>query len=269
MDKTIFEFTSYKTYLISKIHSFPSKGRGMKLKIADFLNCQNTFVSQVLNGEANFTLEQGEKINQFFTHTKEERKYFLNLIHLERASSPELKNHYQEELNEIILKNTDLKKRTNMKGGLREKDHDTYYSSWLYSAAHILTTIKDYRSASAIAKKLNLSKNKANEILDFLAETGLISKEGNHFLPGLSRIHLEKNSPNIQKHHINWRLRAINSIELNLEEDLHFSNVVSMSQQDIIKVRELFIKTIAEARAIIKDSPEEKLQSICLDFFEV
>jgi hypothetical protein len=45
--------------------------------------------------------------------------------------------------------------------------------------------------------------------------------------------------------------------------------VVSMGEKDIVKVRELFIKAIAEARLIIKDSPEEKLQSICVDFFEV
>mgnify|MGYP000561917378 CR=1 FL=1 len=51
--------------------------------------------------------------------------------------------------------------------------------------------------------------------------------------------------------------------------DLHFSNVVSMGKEDIVKVREIFIKAIAEARLIIKDSPEEKLQSICVDFFEV
>lgn len=269
MNKIIFEFTDYKTYLNEKIHSLPSKGRGIKLKIAEFLNCQNTFISQVLNGDPHFSLEQGIKINQFFDHSKDESKYFLNLLHFSRASTVDLRKFYQDELNEIILKNSDLKKRTNVKSGLKEKDQDTYYSSWLYSAVHILVTIKEFRSTQAIAKKLNLSKDKTIEILNFLTSTGLLIKDGNNYMSGLARIHLGKNSSHIQKHHTNWRVRAMNSIDLNKEIDLHFSNVVSMGEKDIVKIREIFIKAIAEARLIIKDSPEEKLQSICVDFFEV
>lgn len=269
MNKTIFEFTDYKVYLIEKIHSLPSKGRGVKLKMAEFLNCQNTFVSQVLNREPHFSLEQGVRLNQFFDHSEDEGKYFLNLLHFSRASSVDLKQFYKKELNEIILKNSDIKKRTNIKGGLKEKDQEVYYSSWLYSAVHILVTIADFRTPQSIAKKLNLTKNKTLEICNFLSATGLLVKEGNNYTTGLARIHLSKDSLHIQKHHTNWRIRAINSIEQSLEGDLHFSNVVSMGEKDVVKVRELFIKAIAEARLIIKDSPEEKLQSICVDFFEV
>jgi uncharacterized protein (TIGR02147 family) len=269
MSKTIFEYTDYKVYLTEKIHSLPSRGRGVKLKIAEYLHCQNTFISQIFKGDPHFSLEQGIKLNTFFDHSKEEGKYFLNLIHLARAGSDDLKQYYQQELSEIVLKNSDLKKRTNIKNGLKEKDQDIYYSSWLYSAIHILITIKEFRSPQSIARKFNLSKDKVIEILDFLIVTGLIIKEGNNYVGGETRLHLGKNSAHIQKHHTNWRIKAMNSIDMNLEKDLHFSNVVSMSEKDIVKVRELFIKAIGEARAIIKESPEEKLQSICLDFFEV
>lgn len=269
MNKNIFEFINYKTYLIEKIHSLPSKGRGIKLKMAEFLNCQNTFVSQVLKADAHFSFEQAIKLNQFFEHDKDEAKYFINLLHFSRASSDELKQFYQEELNELILKNSDLKKRTNIKNSLKEKDQNIYYSSWHYSAVHILVTIKSFRSTEAIAKKLNLTKDKTNEILHFLTGTGLLTKDGNYYTTGTARLHLSKDSSHIQKHHTNWRIRAINSIDMNLPGDLHFSNVVSMGEKDIVKIRELFIKTIAEAREIIKNSPEEKLQSICVDFFEI
>ncbi len=269
MNKTIFEFTDYKTYLIEKIYSLPSKGRGFKLKIAKFLICQNTHISQILNGDIHFNFEQGIKLNHFFEHSIDEGKYFLNLIHLAKSNSPELKKFYQDELNEIILRNTDLKKRTNFKKGLREKDQEIYYSSWIYSAVHIMITIKEFRNIHSIAKKINCSKEKTTEVLNFLIGTGLIVKDGQSYLPGIERIHLSKDSTHIQRHHANWRIKAINSIDLNKPEDLHFSNVVSISKVDIVKVRELFIKAIAEARTIIKDSPEEKLQSICVDFFEI
>jgi len=268
MEKSIYEFTSYKLYIDHKISSMPSKGRGMKLKMAEFLHCQNTYISQILSGPLDFSLEHAAKLNQFFEHTKEEGKFFLLLIHFARAGNDELKRYYEEEMNEIIMRNSDLKKRTNVKNTLKEKDHDIYYSSWYYSAAHILVTIKEFQTVPAIARRLSLSRDKIVEILNFLVGNDLVKKEGNTYSSGQTRIHLAKESPHIQRHHTNWRVKAINSIDLNDPMDLHFSNVVSMGKDDIVKVREIFIKAIAEARSVIKDSPEETLQSICVDFFE-
>lgn len=269
MNASIFEFSHYKAYLNEKIKSMPSKGRGQKLKMAEFLNCQNTYISQVLNTETNFTFEQGSKLNTFFDHSKEESKYFLLLIHLERAGTDDLKTFYQNEIDELIIKNSDLKKRTNVKASLKTVDQEIYYSSWIYSAVHILVTIKEFQSAGAIAKKLNLSKDKILDVLEFLTSTGLVAKTGNSYSIGVTRIHLSKDSPHIQRHHSNWRMKALQAIDANDPRNLHFSNVVSISEKDIVKVREIFIKAIDEARKIVKDSPEEKLQSICVDFFEV
>ncbi len=266
---SLFEYSDYKTYLDEKIAAMPSKGRGVKLKLAEYLNCQNTFVSQVLNGDPHFSLEQGAKLNEFFEHSKDESKFFLLLLHLSRAGNSELRKYYQEEMDELIIKNSDLKKRTNMKGSLREKDQDIYYSSWLYSAVHILVTIKEFQNAVMIAKRLSISKDKALEVLGFLTECGLLQKDGSTYSSGMTRIHLSKDSPHINRHHSNWRMRAVHSIDMNQASDLHFSNVVSMGEKDIVRIREIFIKAIAEARSIIKDSPEEKLHSICVDFFEV
>lgn len=269
MNQSIFEYIDYKKYIESKIKSSPSKGRGIKLKIAEFLNCQNTFISQVLNGSPNFSLEQGAKLNHFFEHSKDESKFFLLLLHSARAGNDELQKYYQDEMKDMILKNSDLKKRTDVKYSLKEKDQDIYYSSWLYSAVHILVTIKEFQTIHSTSKRLNIPKDKCIEIFNFLTDKGLLVKNGVTYTGGNTRVHLTKDSSHIQRHHTNWRMRAVNSIDLNMPDDLHFSNVVSMGKKDIIKVREIFIKAIAEARLIIKDSPEENLQSICVDFFEV
>lgn len=269
MEKSIYEYTDYKTYLLDKIKNSPSKGRGQKIKMAEYLSCQNTFISQVLNGEPNFSFEQAVKLNTFFDHTKDEGKFFLLLVHSARAGSEELKKFYENELNEMIIAQTDLQKRTNVKNTLKEKDHDIYYSNWYYAAIHVLVTIKEFQTAQTISKRLNLSKDKTIEILNFLTEKGLLNKNGNQYTSGITRIHLSKDSPHVQRHHGNWRMRALHSIDLNDPASLHFSNVVSIAEKDIIRVRELLIQSIAEARSIVKDSPEEKLCSMCVDFFEV
>ena len=69
MDKNIFEFRNYKAYLDHLISSKPGKGRGMRSSIAKALHCQTSYISQVLNEEAHFSLEQGDALNRLLDHS--------------------------------------------------------------------------------------------------------------------------------------------------------------------------------------------------------
>ena len=269
MKKTLFEYLDYKKYINERIANSPGKGRGIKLKIAEHLSCQTAFVSQVLNSSPNFSLEQAIKLNVFFDHTKEEARFFLLLIQLERAGSKDLQNFFQSEIDEILAQRLDLKNRIEIKTTLKKLDQQIYYSSWLYACIHMLIAIPETQTPQAISKYLSLSKEKVIEILEFLEETGLAQKKGSHYEIGVTKIHLTKDSPQIQRHHTNWRMQAIHSIDINNPEDLHYSTVVSMAQSDIPKVKEILIKAIEECRSVIRESKEEKIQSICLDFFRV
>lgn len=267
MRKELFDYTDYKLYLNEQIKASPFKGRGMKLKLADHLNCQSAFVSQVLNSHPHFSLEQAVKVNEFFGHTKEEARFFLLLLQLARAGSEDLRSFFRAEMKEVLDKRGDLKNRIDIKKNLRPVDQQVYYSSWHYAAVHILLTIKEFQRIEDISKRLNLPREKVIEILNFLVATGLAKNLGTHYEPGVTRIHLSKDSPQIQRHHTNWRLRAIEAIDQNLDKNLHFSTVVSMSTKDVPVIREILIKAIEDCRKVIKDSKEEQLESICIDLF--
>lgn len=267
MKKEIFDYKNYKTYIHERIDSSPSKGRGIKLKIAEHLNCQSAFVSQVLNGNPDFSLEQGVKLNDFFSHNKEEARFFLLLLQLNRAGSKDLKDFFESEIEDVLEKRSDLKNRIDIKKSLKAVDQQVYYSSWHYAAIHMLLAIPEFQRAEAIVKRLHLTREKTGEILDFLERTGLAVKKGSHYEIGVTRIHLTKDSPQIQRHHTNWRLRAIEAIDHNLNKNLHFSALFSMGAKDVPVVKEMLIKAIEEARKVIRDSPEEDLQCLCIDFF--
>lgn len=269
LKKTIFDYENYKAYIKERIDNSPSKGRGLKLKMSEHLNCQTAFVSQVLNGDPNFSLEQGVKLNKFFDHTKEESRYFLLLLQLERAGSIDLQSFFKQEMKDILDKRSDLKNRLDIKNSLKKVDQQVYYSNWLYACIHMMVAIPDFQTPQAISRHLNLSREKIMEVINFLEETGLIQKKGAHYEIGVTKIHLPKDSPQIQRHHTNWRMQAIRSIDINDSSDLHYSTVVSMSYSDVPKVKEILIKAIEECRAVIRDSNEEKIQSICMDFFGV
>lgn len=268
-DKTIFDYQNYKQYIIDRIENSPAKGRGVKLKMAEFLNCQTAFVSQVLNNDPNFSLEQGTKLNKFFEHTKEESRFFILQLQFERAGSYDLKEFFKSEMNEVLEKRSDLKNRIHIKNSLKPIDQQVYYSSWLYACVHMMVAVPEFQTPQAISKQLNIPREKIIEVMQFLEETGLISKKGNHFEIGVTKIHLTKDSPQIQRHHTNWRMQAIRAIDINDPTDLHYSTVVSMSKDDAPKIKEILIKAIENCREVIRNSKEEGVQSICIDFFGV
>lgn len=267
MRKELFDYLDYKHYINDRIKQSPSKGRGIKLKMAEHLHCQSAFISQVLNGLPHFSLEQAVKLNKFFGHTHDESKFFILLLQISRAGTVELKDFFRRDVKEILAKRSDLKNRIDIKKSLRPMDQQVYYSSWHYAAVHMLLAIKEFQYPESIADRLHLERGKVIEILNFLVQTGLAKKVENNFEIGVTRIHLDNDSPQIQRHHTNWRMQAINSIDKNLKSDLHFSTVVSMNPTDLPALKEILIKAIEDSRKIIRDSKEEQLVCLCIDLF--
>jgi hypothetical protein len=76
----------------------------------------------------------------------------------------------------------------------------------------------------------------------------------------------------ISKHHTNWRLRAVRSLERDAERkdvNLHYSGAVALSRSNAEKIRKLLLSTIEAAEPIIAESGEESGYGLCLDFFEI
>lgn len=269
MSNIVYDYKNYKTYLNEKIEAMPSRGRGVRLKMAKALNCQTAYISQVLNKYTHFSLEQGVKINQFFEHNKEESRFFLLMLQLERAGTLDLKKFIEEQMDEILLKRADIKKRVNITNTLAENYQHIYYSVWYYAAIHILLSIPKYQTPKAISEYLRIPINKVHDVISFLIETGLAQQEGERYFIGQTRIHLDKNSIQIRRHHTNWRNQAMVSIDKNDEEDLHYSSVISMGKKDVQLLKEKLMRAIEECRAIIKDSPEEQLEVLTIDLFKI
>lgn len=97
----LFRSDSYRHYLRDRIEAFPGEGRGVRTQIARLLNCQSTFISQVLRDKAHFSPEHIPKLNRFFEHTDLESRYFLNLVMRDRAGSQDLRALHERELENL------------------------------------------------------------------------------------------------------------------------------------------------------------------------
>jgi hypothetical protein len=106
------------------------------------------------------------------------------------------------------------------------------------------------------------------KILKFLISVRLITQsKGGRYQIGTARLHLGDDSGLVSKHHTNWRIQAIGSFERDDERDLHYTSVVSLSYGDIAEIKSRLIKEIDSYNSIVKDSKEETLCCLALDFF--
>lgn len=269
MNKSIFDFKDYKQYLITRTGGKRSR-RGEKVAIATITGCQPTYVTQVLYSETHFSLEQAEKLNSYFHHNKNESEYFLMMVAKARAGTKSLEIFFQEKLDLLLKKRFILKERMgNSSKTLSEVEQSVYYSSWQYSAVHMALTIPQLQKKRALADFFNLATQRLSLILDFLVRHGLATNEGELYKTGETQIRLGNDSANIIKHHSNWRQQAIDSLEREKLNDLHYSGVASISQADLKLIKSKMLDLIKECAEVIKGSKEQELVCINMDFFNM
>jgi uncharacterized protein (TIGR02147 family) len=264
----VYEYTSYKPYLS---HSFGGsrKKTGRRAAAARQMGCQTTYLSQVLHGKANLSLEQGYALNSFLGHDTDESEYLLLLIQKERAGTPELREYFVTKLKKLIERKLTLRNRIQAKAEISPLDQAKFYSHWYFAAIHVLLSIPALHTKSALVEHLNLPLERITEALEFLQTCGLVVSEGSRYQIGPRHMHLSKDSPNVIKHHANWRMRAIQSLDQTHSGDLHYSVVVSLSREDVIKIKSRLLQVIDEHLELVAPSKEEVAYAYTIDFFEV
>lgn len=269
MAVSIYEFNSYKAYLTAWIEQQPHKGHGSKSIIAKQTQCNPAYVTQVLNGNAQFSLEQIEKLKVLLSLDTEEFDFFVLLVERERAGTVTLNKYFTVKIDKILEDRKQIKNRVKNDGLLSKEAQTKYYSNWINMAVHMALTIPEFQSAAAIAYQLKISERAVKDSIDFLSKYEVITPTKTGYKMGVNRFHLAHDSDLISKHHNNWRLQAMKSLDQRVEEDFHYSSVVSISRDDFSKIRGDLLSAIEKAKAIVKKSPEETLVSFCIDFFKI
>ena len=264
---SVFDYAHYKTYLNAKIRLRDE--RGYKSKIAQALSCDLGYVSRVLNGDAHFSLEQTDALNAFLVHSPLESQFFLSLVSKERAGTVSLRKHFESQLATLLQQRLNIESRIQPTRALSTADQARYYSSWQYSAVHLMLAIPAFQTADAIQARLRLSHKRVHEILDFLVSIGLAKQERKNFVIGSQAIHLGNDSSFIAQHHANWRMKAVELLESENPSATHYSSVVSIGKKDLAKIKETLIQVIESIRSTVRDSGDEVVWCYNLDWFPV
>lgn len=267
MKPNIYEYSSYRQYLKDCLEANGPKS-GSKARAAQALAVHTTFISQVVLGKAELSLDQAEKMNFFLGHNQEEGEFFLDLVILERATDPNLKKRFEEKIKIKYTDHVQIVKSFEKTRELAEADQEKFYSSHIYGLIHVLTSIPEYRTREALTEAVGYSMTIVNEAVDFLLKIGILKMQKNQIVHSEQHVHLKSQSKNILQHHTNWRLATVQNLAFSKPDDLHYSLTFSCSKKDAVKIRESLLKNLKSMSETIGASNEEKAYVYCFDFFE-
>jgi uncharacterized protein (TIGR02147 family) len=268
--KTLYSYDHYKPYLYDLV-SAEDAPRGLRAQMAKAIGCQAAYFSQVLNGKAELTEDQAIKLSRFLQFNRLESDYFLILIRLARATTPELRTYLEEERGHLKSRHADLRNRVDSKPMQDNLELVTrYFGSSLPSTIHMSTASPTYRTAAAIAKRFQLDLATVQDCLHWLSEIGYVvkSKQGQYEFAGPS-VYLPKDSPINAAYQIHRRMQAVRAIDRGSDKGLHFSSVFTLDRQTLLEVEELLKKAIEKSHKKIHAGGCDELYGMCVDLFEV
>lgn len=266
---TIYEYKSYKQFILDWIDKTPNMGRGQRKLIAEAIGCQNPFITHVLSGDYHFSPEQAEACARYMGLNDVDTEFFILLVLKERSGTKTLENLFGKQISQRCEQHSVLKKRLNIKETMSLEDQMVYYSSWHYAAIHMALMIPDLQNVSSLSRYFNLPLTRILSVLQFLSENHLIEQKGTLYKIKKSVLHLEKDSPIMTQHHSHWRLRAIEAIQTPRSDNLHYSGIMSLSRDDYEWVREKLAVLLEEVIERLGPSKDEKLATLCFDLFQV
>jgi len=258
---TLFDFDEYRSVIKWQIKVNESV-RGYQTLLAKAAGCQRAFLSQALNSHVQLTPDHVAGLSKFWQFDELETDYFLELVLLERASSPSLKQVIERRLRTLRKQRLNLAERFKINETLPENIQAIYYTSWHMSAIHVLLSIPEFNDIHKISQRLHLSPAAVQSSIKHLEELKVIKKTNKH-------LYLPKTSPFTGTNHINWRQRAIANIQSQDTDALHYSVVSALSVADVEKFRELILKCIEGTRKVVEPSPEEEIICFTCDLFKV
>ena len=266
----IFKYKDYKKYLAAVEDDLSTRHRGFRSRLSEALGVQNAYVSKVLNQtKFQFTLEQTMKLANFLELKEDENTYLVWLVEWSRAGTKELKQFCASHIERAQIQQLNIKERMGDTKVISEAHQNKFYSHWLYTGAYVLSSIPQLRSLEKMSEALRVEPKLLSDILFFLVECGLLNAKGDGFTPGTSHLHLEKKSSNMSKHHMNWRLKAIDDAADPYSTGIHYSTASSLSNQDWEKLSHDLTDVIQNYVDVIRDSPEETACCFNLDFFKI
>jgi uncharacterized protein (TIGR02147 family) len=265
----VFEFEDYKTWLISVLKQKNRVKSGQQSALAEALGCKPSYISKVLSDKNHLSLEQAAGVADFFALSPAEKSYLIAAIGENRATTETLKIFWKQKKQDAYNQHMDIRSRLHLEQHLGEHQMLIYYSSWHYSAIHVAVSIPELQTIDSLSAYFQIPKAQVRDCLKFLCDVGLAKREDNLYKVNRTSLHLDKNSPLLQNHHLNWKHKTIEAMQAKKKMDLNFLSIMSLSKKDYNTIRDILLNTIQKTNETVEPSKDEIVACFAIDFFEL
>jgi len=265
----LYDYDSYRVYL-KDLCSEPAVQRGFQTRLAKAANCQSAYLSQVLKQKVHLTEDQALHITIELNFTQPETDYFLLLLRIEKAGTVKLRTYLQKELEKLRSRQKELSTKVHTDQILYdEKNLTRYFSSWVPSAIHLLTSSNHYRTIEKISARLRIPLEDTKEALQFLEELGWVEKKKHEYFFKAGNVHIAKDSIFNTSMQLGRRHLVLNSIALKNLNSMHYSSLFTIEQKDYLKLEKMIAEFVQKSSKTIQNSGADDLCCLCVDLFSV
>lgn len=265
----LIHFSAYKDALRSLIEDQETHQRGVRTSLAQHMGCQPAYLTRVLNGDADLSLEQIESAGRFFLLSEAQTEFLIALVGENRAGTIKLKAYWSKQLKEARERIDELKGRLDLNDSLTKEEMQVYYQSWHFSAIHAATSIPTLQKVSALTKYLHLTEDVVRSTLRFLVDAKLVVQKDDRFQVTSRRIHISRRDPLVYRHHLNWKLKSLETLGYPETNALRYTGVITISKEDAKKLKEMILSSIEKSRKLVSLSKDEILGCYSFEFFEI
>jgi uncharacterized protein (TIGR02147 family) len=264
----IFSSKSYRDVITAYLVKHEGQ-RGYRAILAEAAGCQRAYLSQVMRGDAHLTADHAVGLALFWELNDVATEYFLNLVQYERASQKKARKFFLEKLERIRAKQHDVAQHIAPNHREWHNAPMVYYSNWLYSAIHVLLSIKELQTEPALAAKLQQPVNVIRALLSTLQELGLVQHSKGRWGVTERSLHITKDAPGYFPYFTQWRMNAMQAFQRAPNAGIHYTALHALSLEDATKVREEILQLIQKTRRIVEPSLEETAIVVAIDCFDL
>lgn len=264
----VFRYKDYQKFLKDTLASYPKNGWGVLRVWSEKTRLSSSHLSLVISKKKDLSVDQGLVLAKAIQMNPLEIDYFLLLIQFARAERSEMREYLKEK---IELQQKEYLKFTKMNPSdkvLTEEDRTIYYSSWIYSAIRMYSFVAPNLTMLDLTRRFNLPSKKVEEIVDRLVRLGLLEISPLKTIkPCVSIISLDRDSPNLFRHLLNWRMKGMENLERLANEEIAVSFPMAISHKLFTKHSAELLNQVKRITSNIKEDSPEDIACLNIDFF--
>jgi hypothetical protein len=265
---SVYQAKTYRDYVRASLAGGEGGRRGAVKRLAEHLRCHSTYVSQVVSGKADLSVDQAMRFCGYCELPSDQTEYFLDLLQRDRAGTKEARAHFQTRIDRRLAELSDMKKRWQIAETLTAEQELKYYANWIPQAVHLYCQLPGSHTVESIAQALGLGTDKITKVIADLESLGYLGNGPRGWRSLRDTVHLGKDSEITARSHVHWRLKTIAELtERSRLPGTHYSSVITMNDKAAREIDALILQHIDATRSVILPAPSESLYVYCLDFY--